>query len=130
MVEKVPPCVGTSDVRKRATNLVQQYSIVMTTSVDNLYHVRFAEFAEISVSGTDIETCIVNLRDAGVTHVLQLLRDDKNVPRPLQNLTRREQVNVRLTSEEKVVIASAARKRGKRISDYMRARALDGLMNT
>ncbi len=57
-----------------------------------------------------------------------LLEDGQKPPTPAREGTRTQQVNVRLTAEEKAVLETTAKRKGfKGLSDFLRSAALDAV---
>ncbi len=57
-----------------------------------------------------------------------MLEQRQRPPSPARQGTRTQQVNVRLTAEEKAVLESTAKSKGfKGLSDFLRAAALDAV---
>jgi hypothetical protein len=70
--------------------------------------------------------CVENVREALVGAVAHMLEQDQRPPTPAREGTRTEQVNVRLTAEEKAILEATARRKGfKGLSDFIRAAALE-----
>jgi hypothetical protein len=77
-------------------------------------------------NGKTPEECVNNTREALIGAVAYLLEQDQRLPASAREGTRTEQVNVRLTADEKILPETAARRKGfQGLSDFLRAAALD-----
>ena len=75
--------------------------------------------------GLTLEACFQNTRDALTTAVVAQLERGKQPPSPLAEHRRTEQINIRLTREEKLMLEQSARSKGFRgLGDYVRTTTL------
>jgi hypothetical protein len=75
--------------------------------------------------GKTPDECVRATREALTTAVATLLESGEVPPSPASQHKRTEQINVRVTPEEKLVLEEAARSRGFRgIGDYVRSNSL------
>ena len=94
---------------------------------DGYYYGRGVELPHSFGGGKTVVACAAETREAFVVTVATLLEDGEDVPPPATEEIRTEQVNVGLTSEEKLQLESAAKQKGFRgVSDYVRSAALGG----
>jgi len=115
---------------KKAERIARDYAIVIQQSEEfGGYFGRGVEFPGVMGDGTSPEACIASVRE-GLTLATATLLEKGEVP-PMPNSAtenRDQQVNVRLSRFEKLVLEDAARSRGYRgISDFMRAATLANL---
>lgn len=106
-----------------AERLVKQYQVVLHCEDDHWYG-RGLEFPKVFGDGATAEACLANTREAMQGVVAFLIESGKSPPAPAREGTRRQQVNVRLTSEERLLFESAARRKGfAGLSDFFRSAA-------
>ena len=75
--------------------------------------------------GRTPEAAVADTREALVVVVAYMLEEGQRPPAPASEGRREEQVNIRLTAEERALLESRSRARGFRgLSDYVRATAL------
>ena len=108
----------------RATRLAQQYKIVIEQE-DCEYYGHALEVPGARDDGANPNECVAKTRQAVVGLVAYMIEQGEVPPVPAAEGQRTEQVNVRLSVEEKLAIEATARRKGfKGLSDYMRAAAL------
>ena len=87
---------------------------------------RGLELPHVMADGKTAAKYLDNTREAMVGAVAILLEMGQRPPVPAREGSRSQQVNVRLTSEEKLFIEAAARQKGfKGLSDFIRSAALE-----
>jgi predicted RNase H-like HicB family nuclease len=107
--------------RKRAA----EYQVVLHCE-DGHWYGRGLELPHVFGDGKTPEACVENTRQALLAAVCYLLETDKAPPAPATGGRRTEQVNVRLSVEEKLVLESTAKRKGfQGISDFLRAAGLN-----
>jgi predicted RNase H-like HicB family nuclease len=112
---------------RRAQKIADNYQIVIH-SEDGEYYGRGLEMPFVMSDGKTPDECVRATRDALTAAVAYLLESGKTPPPPASENARNEQVNIRLTTEEKLLLEEAARSRGFRgISDYVRSASLSNL---
>lgn len=112
---------------KRAGEIAANYSIVVTVEpAVGGYFGRGVEFPNVMSDGPTPEACLASVREALTLAVSTMLEDGEVPPTPNRfSDNRDQQVNVRLSSFERLVLEEAAQSRGYRgISDFMRAATL------
>jgi predicted RNase H-like HicB family nuclease len=116
-----------SAVLKRARQIADRYQVVISHE-DGEYYGRGLELPGAMDDGTTPDECVTNTREAMVAMVAYMLEEGRTPPAPALEGARTEQVNVRLTAEEKLAMEQAAQRQGYRgLSDYVRAAALAGM---
>lgn len=76
--------------------------------------------------GKDVVSCATAIKFALETAVAAMLADGKSPPSTMGTRRRTEQINIRLTPDEKDRLAEESAHRGfKGVSDFMRSVALD-----
>jgi len=111
-------------VLKRAKEIVSRYRTQIWFE-DGEYYGRGVELPNAMSDGKTPEKCIHNTREALITAVASMLEDGETPPPPASEGLRNEQVNVRLTAEERLALETAAQRDGFRgLSDFIRNAAL------
>jgi predicted RNase H-like HicB family nuclease len=111
-------------ILRRARDVANGYQIILHFE-DGRYYGRGLELPHVMNDGTTPDECVENTRDILTTAVAYMLETGEVPPPPAGENKRTEQVNIRLTSEEKLLLEEAARSQGFRgISDYMRSTSL------
>ena len=103
--------------------LVCQYQVVLHCEDDHWYG-RGLEFPKVFADGATADECVAETRKAMQGVVAFLIESGKSPPAPAREGARHQQVNVRLTSEERLLFESAARRKGfAGLSDFFRSAA-------
>lgn len=111
----------------KARKIAAQYRIILEPDEDPAYVGHPLELPGCFGGGDTPDAAVENIREAAASLVAYLLEKGQTPPAPASEAKRTEQINVRLTDEEKLRIESAARREGFRgISDYVRTKALAG----
>jgi predicted RNase H-like HicB family nuclease len=93
---------------------------------DGHWYGRGLELPHVFGDGPTPDKCVAATREALTAAVAYLLEQGQKAPAPAHTGRRTQQVNVRLTAEEKTIIESTARRKGfSGLSDYLRATALE-----
>jgi predicted RNase H-like HicB family nuclease len=109
----------------KARKIAAQYEVIMSFE-DGQWYGKGVEMPTVFGDGKTPNDCIGNTREAFVAAVAYLLETGQAVPTPSKEGKRTEQVNVRLTAEEKVILSAYAKSKGYRgLGDYLRASALN-----
>ena len=112
------------EILRRAGKIAQEYQIIIHFE-DGEYYGRGLELPSVMNNGKTPDECVSATRDALTTAVAFMLESGEVPPPPASDNKRTEQVNVRLTAEEKLMLEEAARNRGFRgVSDYVRTASL------
>lgn len=107
-----------------AKAIVAQYEIIVA-SADGQWYGKGLEMPTVFADGKTPNECIKNTTEALVATVAHLLEKGEPVPAAASSGKRTEQVNVRLTSQEKAILVAAARAQGFRgLGDYIRSKAI------
>lgn len=86
---------------------------------------RTIEFPYVMSDGKTISACAASVLDATQLAVATMLEAGEQPPAPACDLKRDQQLNIRLSREERMRIESVARRAGYRsVSDFVRAAAL------
>ena len=109
---------------RRARAIAAQYQIVLQFE-DGEYYGRGLEMPYVMNDGKTPDDCVKATRESLTTAVAAMLERDEKPPAPASGGKRSEQINVRLTTEEKLLLENAARSRGfKGLGDFVRATVL------
>ena len=114
-------------ILRRAKEIAGSYQIIIQAE-DGEYYGRGFEMPYVMNHGKTPDECVKETREALTAAVAYLLESGKVPPPPASEQNRSEQINIRLTTEEKMLLEEAARSRGFRgISDYVRSASLSNL---
>jgi predicted RNase H-like HicB family nuclease len=109
---------------RRAREIISGYQIILHFE-DGLYYGRGLELPTAMNHGKTPDACVRATRDILTTAVAYMLESGQTPPAPASENKRTEQINIRLTPEEKMTLEEAARSKGFRgISDYVRSASL------
>ena len=112
------------EILAAARRLVDAYDIVMRLE-EGEWVGHALEYPEAIGVGKTEQRCMAETRKSLLAGVASMLEDGDNPPIPARQNVRSEQVNLRLTPEEKAVLESRSRSKGFRgIADYVRSAAL------
>lgn len=107
-----------------AERIIDAYDIVMRRE-EGEWVGHALEYPEAIGFGKTVQQCMGETRKSLLAGVASMLEDEDTPPIPARQNVRSEQVNLRLTPEEKAVLESRSRTKGFRgIADYVRAAAL------
>ena len=113
-----------SKVFAKAKKIAEKYEVIVSFE-DGEWYGKGLEMPLVFGDGKTGDECIKNVKEALAVSVAHLLEIGEVVPAPASAGKRTEQVNVRLTAEEKVILSATARSRGFRgLGDFLRATAL------
>jgi predicted RNase H-like HicB family nuclease len=113
-----------TEILARARRIAETYQVVMWFE-DGDYFGRGVELPGKFADGKTPDQCMRNTREAFVATIATMLEDGQAPPPAANEGARTEQVNVRLTAEEKVSLEAAARREGYRdVCDFVRSAAL------
>jgi|GEM_PF-490328 len=113
-------------VWRRALDLAAQYQLVIVPDRDVGYFGRTIEMPYAMSEGSTIEACAANTLEATANGIAAMLESGARPPSPAVQDKREEQLNIRLTTDERVRLDEAARQAGFRsVSDFIRTAALD-----
>jgi predicted RNase H-like HicB family nuclease len=111
----------------KAREIAESYQIILHFE-DGEYYGRGLELPTVMNDGKTPDECVRNTRDILTTVVAHMLENGEAPPPPASERTRTEQVNIRLTREEKLLLEEAARSKGFRgVSDFVRSTTLSNL---
>jgi predicted RNase H-like HicB family nuclease len=116
-------------ILRKAKKLVANYRITLERN-ENLGFIGSAvELPTVFADAKTPEKCYKAAQEALTVAVATMLECGQTPPQPISARKRSEQVNVRLTAEEKVLLSNAASNLGfKGISDFLRNIALNRII--
>lgn len=110
-------------VWKIAEKIAAKYGIFLTQE-DGQWYGRGVELPDVFADGKTPNECTRNTVEALTAAIAYLLEKGEVVPAPATEANRTEQVNIRLTPLEKIILSTSARSQGYRgVGDFMRAKA-------
>ena len=113
-----------ADIQAAAEKIVDAYDIVMRREDDHWVG-HALEYPEAIGVGKTIQECIAQTRESLIAGVGTMLEMGNTPPIAARQNVRSEQVNLRLTPEEKALIESRSRAKGFRgVADYVRTAIL------
>jgi predicted RNase H-like HicB family nuclease len=112
-------------VLEKARRLAAQYRIVLEQDPDEGFVGTALELPLCIGTGKTPDACVEDTREILVSAIATMLEDGQTPPAPSSEKLRQEQINIRVTSEEKLLLETAAQSRGFRgISDFIRSTTL------
>jgi predicted RNase H-like HicB family nuclease len=112
-------------VADQARVLAGRYQIILMFE-DGRWFGHGLELPHVMADGRTPDKCVSATRNALMAAVATMLEAGQSPPAPAQLGQRTQQVNVRLTAEEKALIESTAKATGFRgVSDFVRSSALE-----
>ena len=112
-------------ILSKARALAARYRILLETDEGVGFVGSAVEMPYVFADGLTPDACVAETREALAGVIAHQLEKGQPPPTPASQQKREEQVNVRLTAQEKLRLEEAARSKGFRgLSDYMRNAAL------
>lgn len=116
-----------AQVLGKAKRIAAKYQTVVHCE-DGHWYGRGLELPRVFGDGKTANQCIQDTQEALCGAVACLLEQGKNPPAPALGGTRTQQVNVRLTAEEKATLETTAKRKGfQGLSDFLRTAALESV---
>jgi len=111
-------------ILRQARKIAESYQIIIDFE-DGEYYGRGLELPNVMNDGKTPDECVEKTRDILTTAVAYLLETGQTPPSPASENKRTEQINIRLTPDEKLRLEEAARSKGFRgVSDFVRIASL------
>jgi predicted RNase H-like HicB family nuclease len=115
-------------IMRRARRIAEKYQVILQFE-DGEWYGRGLELPNAFGDGKTPDACVKMTREAFAAVVATMIEDGHKPPLPASDALRDQQVNVRLTTEEKARLEESSQQAGFRgVSDYVRFRALDPRM--
>jgi len=116
---------------RKAKKLVADYRIILERNERLCFIGSSVELPTVFADARTPEKCYKAVQDALMVAVATMIECGQRPPQPASMGLRTEQVNVRLTAEEKLLFANAAMNLGfKGISDFIRSTALNNVLSS
>jgi predicted RNase H-like HicB family nuclease len=114
------------DILRRAKELAGKFQIVVRfDEEEGEYYGRGLELPNALGDGATPDACVTSTREAMVALIAFMLERGERPPSPSGEAGRTEQVNIRLTAQEKLLLEDISGRKGFRgVSDFMRAAAI------
>ncbi|MBN2182516.1 MAG: type II toxin-antitoxin system HicB family antitoxin [Sedimentisphaerales bacterium] len=115
---------------RKARNIVADYRIMLERNEKLGFIGSAVELPTVFADAKTPENCYKETEEALMVAVATMIECGQRPPQPASAGLRTEQVNVRLTAEEKLLFANAAMNLGfKGVSDFIRNSALDRVLS-
>jgi predicted RNase H-like HicB family nuclease len=112
-------------VLKQARDLAVQYRIILEPDDDVGYMGNSVEMPNVWGDGKTPDACVRETREALVSVIATMLEKGEAPPLPTRDELRDQQINVRVTAREKLILEELSRSKGFRgISDFVRSTSL------
>lgn len=112
-------------VLRQARELAYQYRLILEPSDDLGFMGTSIEMPLVLGDGKTPDACVRETREALVSAIATMIENGEAPPAPSSEELRTEQVNIRLTPREKLLLEEAARSKGFRgVSDFVRTTTL------
>jgi predicted RNase H-like HicB family nuclease len=109
---------------EKARRAVRQYRVTIECA-DGEYYGRCVEIPGARGDGSTADECVKSTHESATAVAAYMLEKGQPLPLPAREGVRSEQVNVRLSADEKAALAASADRLGfKGLADYIRAVAL------
>ena len=109
----------------RACAIAEKYQVVLWFQ-DGEWYGRGVELPDAMNDGKTPAACIANTRDMFVTVIAVMLEQGQTPPPPADEGVRNEQMNIRISADERLRLVTAAKQRGfEGVSDFVRTAALN-----
>lgn len=113
-------------IMRRAKKLIVEYRLILEENDRIGYVGSSVEMPSVFAQGETAEACIKEIRQALAIAAATMLECGQKPPAPASSGKRDVQVNIRLTSDERMQMTETARRLGyKGISDFIRTLALE-----
>lgn len=114
-----------ASVLKQARQAVENYKVIIEQE-DGDWVAHGLELPLCVGTGDTVEAAVAEARELMVTVVARMIEQGNPPPHAAKEGKRTEQVNIRLSSEEKLTLEAAAQASGfKGLGDFMRAASLE-----
>lgn len=116
---------------RKARKIVADYRIILERNERLGFIGSSVEIPTVFTDAQTPEKCYKAVQDALMVAVATMIECGQRPPQPASMGLRTEQVNVRLTAEEKLLFANAAMNLGfKGVSDFIRSTALNSVLSS
>jgi predicted RNase H-like HicB family nuclease len=113
-------------VLARALSLANEYALVIGRDDEVGFIGRTVEMPLVMGDGRTLDACAKAVLEATIAAIATLIELGEIPPAPASEGKRDQQVNIRLSSSEKMLLEARAKQQGFRsLSDYVRSVAMD-----
>lgn len=113
------------EIWRRALEIAQTYTILIVQEPEVGYLGRTVEMPFAMSDGRSYEACAANTLEATASGIAVMLEAGQTPPTSLRERKRDQQLNIRITAEERLRLEALAANDGFRsVSDYVRSAAL------
>jgi predicted RNase H-like HicB family nuclease len=113
-----------SKILASANKIAEKYEVILAFE-DGEYFGRGLEMPNVFGDGKTPDECMKNTKEALSSAIAHLLEKGESIPAPASEGKRTEQVNIRLTVEEKTILGATAKSKGfQGLADFIRAKVL------
>jgi predicted RNase H-like HicB family nuclease len=113
------------DIWAKAMELAREYQYVIVPEPDVGYLGRSIEMPFAASDGPTLQECATNTLEATASGIAAMLEDGETPPAPANDGKRDQQLNIRLTARERLLLEGLAAREGFRsVSDFVRSAAL------
>jgi predicted RNase H-like HicB family nuclease len=113
-----------AELLRKARIVAESYQIILHEE-DGEYYGRAVEMPNVMNDGKTPDQCVKATREILTTAIAYMLESGRVPPPAATENKRTEQINVRVTAEEKLLLEEAARIKGFRgLSDFLRSASL------
>lgn len=114
-----------SALLREARELALQYRLILESNEELGFMGTSIEMPLVFGDGKTPDACVRETREALISAIATMLENGETPPAPSSDELRTEQVNIRLTPREKLLLEEAARSKGFRgVSDFVRTTTL------
>ncbi len=114
---------------RAARKALSTYTLVIEPDAQLSYIGWAKEFPTVFADGPTPEACVATLKFSLESALSAMVAEGLELPRPISEAKRTQQVNIRLTPYEKQLLMRDSAKRGFRgVSDLIRAQTIDKLV--
>lgn len=115
-------------ILKQAHEIAASYRLILEPNDEVGYMGTSLEMPNVWGDGRTPDKCVRETREALVSVIATMLEKGETPPAPSTAGRRTEQINIRVTAEEKLLLEEAARNKGFRgISDFVRSTTLSNV---
>jgi predicted RNase H-like HicB family nuclease len=113
---------------RQARDLAVQYRIILEPDDDVGYMGNSVEMPNVWGDGKTPDACVRETREALISVIATMLEKGEVPPLPTREELRDQQINIRVTAREKLILEEHSRSKGFRgISDFIRSTSLSSI---
>ena len=113
-------------VWKKAVRLAREYRLILEPKKRGGYLASAVEFPTVLAEGRTPDECVESAKQALAVAAATMIESGRQPPTPASRRTRRLQINIRVSADEKFILEETAARLGfKGTSDFVRTAALE-----